>query len=221
VAFFYALRKGYQTEAILLSAVASGTRIIGVLLLLPLFYEKFLEITHKYINLRIIFSFLSLSLGSLGLICYMWFLYLNYSDPLYFFNAQEAFGAGRSSDNFILLYQVIYRYIKIFLTIDLTSMVSYTVTQEFLSSMIFLGLLLWGYKLKIRSSYLLFSLIAYIIPTLTGTFLSMGRFVLILFPAFMVMAIKLPDKIYKIVLVLFAIFLFLNTMLFTRGYWIA
>src|SRR5690606_35295086 len=114
VAFFYAIRKGYQSEAVALAAAASGAGIIGSVLTGCLVFEKFLETKYIIFKPRILLSYLSLGLGSLGLLCYMWYLHVHFSDALYFLNAQEAFGAERSSDKLILLYQVIYRYIKIF-----------------------------------------------------------------------------------------------------------
>lgn len=220
VASLYAMRKGMQTEAIVLAAFASATRIIGVFLLFALVYEKFVQLGRE-IRLKDIPKYLPFSGAAGGLLGYMWYLGQNFSDPLYFLNAQPAFGADRSSDKLILLYQVIFRYAKMFATIDWRSLLFYTVNLEFWSAMIFLALLIIAWRQKVRLSYLLFAAPAYLLPTLTGTFSSMPRYVLVLFPAFIVLA-KIKNKSWsRLILVVSAILLAINTLLFTRGYWIA
>jgi hypothetical protein len=145
----------------------------------------------------------------------------NYSDPLYFIHAQAGWGASRSVDKLILLYQVFYRYIKMILTFNLDKFFYFTVILEFLSGLIFLILLILAYLKKIKLSYLLFTAFAYVLPTLTGTFSSMPRYVLILFPCFLVLGM-IRTKWVKTVLYLFSfILLAMATILFTRGYWIA
>jgi hypothetical protein len=150
----------------------------------------------------------------------MYYLHRNFSDALYFLTAQPAFGAQRSSDQFILIYQVIFRYVKMFLTVTPNSLLFFRVNQEFWISIVFLILGIIAFR-KIRTSYAIFSMLAFITPTLTGTFSSMPRYVLISFPVFMLLGMIKNQFVVKILYTIFVILLGINTMLFTRGYWVA
>lgn len=226
VGSFYAYRVNNYKEAILLSAFASATRIIGVFMLPSLLHEHYLlkknklgtDLKHK---LRTYLSFLSVGFSASGLVAYMTYLHRIHGDALYFLSAQPAFGAERSSDKIILLYQVIYRYVRMILSVDPYSLLFYTVNLEFWSSIIALILLCVAVYQKMRPSYLIFSFGAYFLPTLTGTFSSMPRYVLLLFPIFIVMAQIRNKWMFRTVLVIFTILLIVNTILFTRGYWVA
>lgn len=222
-ASFYAIRKQNFTLSILAAALASATRIIGVFLLPALLYERWTQLKsqHKKLTPTIIFKNLApFSLSISGLLAYMYYLHTHFSDALYFLTAQPAFGAQRSADKLILLYQVIFRYTKMIFTVDPTSILYYTVTQEFIFSLIFLVLSIWAFK-KVRPSYAIFGLLSYITPTLTGTFSSMPRYVLLLFPAFITLSLVTNPHHRRWIIRVSVILLLINTILFTRGYWVA
>ena len=167
----------------------------------------------------LIFNLLPILLMSLGLLYYMRFLSINYQDPLMFLHVQPVFGAQRVADKIILLYQVFWRYFKMIATTKIDPLY-FTVWLELLSAALFLGLLVFAYLKKIRLSYLIFAVLAYITPTLTGTFSSMPRYVLVLFPCFIAMAL-IKNRIMKILLFTFYfLLLVVSTIFFTRGYWI-
>lgn len=218
---FYCMRTKRQNWAIVFGALASATRIIGIFLLPALLYEKYQQLHAKSPKQATnIVEYLPLLGVALGLLSYMLFLQLQYGDALYFVHAQPAFGAQRSADKLILLYQVIYRYLKMIVTVDWSSVLFYTVLQEFISSMVFLGLTIFSF-IKVRRSYAIFALLSFILPTLTGTFSSMPRYVLLLFPAFIVLGQIKNKRIVYGLYAISAILLALNVLLFTRGYWIA
>jgi hypothetical protein len=77
---------------------------------------------------------------------------------------------------------------------------------------------------KIRESYLVYLLVGYIIPTLSGSFSSLPRYVLILFPAFIMLSKLLScgkERTVNSYYLLSAVTLFIATALFVRGYWIS
>ena len=226
---FYAARKKHWWLAGILGAFASATRIVGIFLLPALLWEWweqrktqnskiskaccFAIKTQNLINLVFIF------LIPLGLLFYMRQLAINYNDPLMFFHAHSAFGAGRSIDKLILLYQVFWRYFKMMATTKIDPLY-YTVWLEFLTAAGFLALLVFSYLKKIRISYLIFAALAYITPTLTGTLLSMPRLVLVLFPCFISLAL-IKNKLFHILLfVTCCLLLAVTTIFFTRGYFV-
>ena len=120
----------------------------------------------------------------------------------------------------ILIYQVFWRYLKMILTSKL-DFLYFAVWLELLVAIGFLVLLVLAYRAKVRPSYIIFSVLAYFIPTLSGTFSSLPRYCLILFPAFIYLGMLKSKFIRTIILAVFGILLVASAMLFFRGYWVA
>lgn len=210
----------------ILIGLSSATRITGLFLLVPftLKYISFYKLNNndEKKDKKAIFRLAWLTVICIsGLLAYCLYLLKEFNDPFYFATVQSKFGASRQTDRIILLYQVIWRYIKMFLTVERTSLLFYTISQEFIISMLFLGLLIVGYYKSIDKSYLHYSLLSFILPTLTGNLSSMPRYVLVLFPAFLVLNKIIKKRWKNIVIIVFLIILVINSMLFLRGYWIA
>lgn len=188
LSFLY-LSKGKKIFFGIFAALASATKLIGVFLLVPL-----------------------------GLIAYMIFLQKNYNDALFFIHSQPAFGAGRSGGDLIILPQVYWRYLKIFLTVPILTYDYFIAFIEFFMFNGSLYLVYIAWKKKLPESWLLFSLAAIIGPTLTGSLSSMPRYVLVAFPIFIALA---SSKNRKIIFIISYLFFCLFTILFVRGYWIS
>ena len=98
----------------------------------------------------------------------------------------------------------------------------FAVWTELLASILFLALSVFAY-LRLRFSYFVFMVLAYITPTLSGTLSSMPRYVLTLFPGFILLAL-LAEK-YRWLKIIYpiigGILLIIATILFTRGYFVA
>lgn len=214
---FYLLRKKKYFAAGIIGALASATRITGIFLVPAFLYEIAQSRKLKAKSLKHFSAFLP----SIGLLSYMWFLKSRFNDPLLFAHVQEGFGGGRTTGKLVLLYQVFWRYLKMVLTVDRTNPLYFTIWLEVLSALLFLGLIVFAYFKKIRKSYLIFAVLAYILPTLTGTFSSMPRYVLGLFPCFIAVAL-IKNKFFRFFWLAISLgLLFACTMMFTRGYWIA
>jgi hypothetical protein len=228
---FYAARKKHWWLAGVLGAFASATRIVGIFLLPALLWEWWeqrknqnspaspSEAGRAKLKTQNLINLVFILLIPLGLLFYMRQLAINYHDPLMFYRTHSAFGAGRSTDKLILLYQVFWRYFKMMATTKIDPLY-YTVWLEFLSAAGFLVLLVFSYLKKIRISYLIFAVLAYMTPTLTGTFLSMPRLVLVLFPCFISLAL-IKNKLFRLLwLVTCCLLLAVTTIFFTRGYFV-
>lgn len=224
--FLMARQKRWNLASILVVS-ASATRIVGVLLVPALLVELWLQTPPK--NKRNFGSFLKKSykkiivilLGALGLLSYMFYLWKAYHDPLFFLHLQKDFGAGRQT-SLILYPQVVFRYLKILLTARPFDLKYYSYVQDFIVGVGgMLGLIL-SYK-KIRLSYLVFAIGAFLVPPLTGTFSSMPRYILVCFPVFIWLALLIKNKPYFkfFVMTTFLLLLILNTMMFVQGYWVA
>jgi len=216
---FYAARKNRWLMAGILGGLASYTRLVGIFLFPALLYEWWSgrEVRNEKWELR---NMLKVFIIPAGLLIYMKFLWQRYGDPLMFFHVQPFFGAERSSSRIILIYQVFWRYFKMIFTTKLDPLY-FAVWLEFLVAISFLVLLVLSYKNKIRVSYLIFGLFSYIVPTLSGTFLSLPRFVLTLFPCFILLGTTKNKPLKVFLLVLFGFMFIVSASLFFRGYWVS
>lgn len=215
---FYAARKRWWLVAGFLAMLATATRFVGIFLfpalIVEYFYQKKIKIKHFLKEAWGIF------LIPLGLLAFMYYLNSFSADPFAFVHTQPAFGANRSGGEIILLPQVIFRYIKIFLTVPLTNYDFWIALLETISfSAVFITLLL-NYK-KVRLSYSLFSLLVIIAPTLTSTLSSMPRYILAAFPIFIILGCSENKFIKYLLLSISLVLLTVLTALFSRGYFVA
>lgn len=213
---FYFARRGQWELAGVLGALSAATRFTGIILFLVLLIEWLTK--EKKINLK----FLPLFLIPVGLLTYMYYLQQTTGDPLAFLHTLTWFGEQRSSSP-ILLPQVFWRYLKMLVDIPKNDVLFFAVSMEFVVALWFLILSFIGF-VKLRISYALWLFLGYLVPTLSGSFSSLPRYVLPLFPAFILMSIFL-DKQSMLVkvgfLTIFFVVLGVATALFTSGYWVA
>lgn len=233
VASFWAASRKQWWLAGMIAAFASNTRVVGVFLVPALMLElwqqehqkltSFLKAKHwlnflkkKWLQL------IAISIGSLGLFGYMFYLHLTFDDPLFFLHVQSEFGGGRQ-ESLITYPQVIWRYLKILVTVrPLVSWSYLGIVQEFVAGTLGLVLIAWTAR-KARWGVTLFSLLAFILPTLTGTFSSMPRYILVLPSIFLGFAFLLEKQAWVrwAFLIGSTGLLLLNTILFLQGYWVA
>jgi Gpi18-like mannosyltransferase len=215
---FYFLRHGKSVYGGVLGAISTAVRIIGVALA-PAFFIEFLQDKRKNF-----LTLVNIVLIPTGIGVYIYYLYTKTGDPFNFLSTVSIFGAQRSS-SFIFLPQVFYRYFfKIIPSVSYSYFPNvFTTYLELFAGILFLGLSILSFW-KLKAGYATYLSLGYLIPTLSGSFSSLPRYVLVLFPAFILMAmyIKSWPKVWKVLLfgVLF-IGLGLATSLFARGYWIS
>ncbi len=217
---FYLARRGNFLVASILAAFASAARVVGVVLLPVLLIEYFLKSKNK--NLFVAAE--TILISPLGLVVYLYFLLKQTGDPLIFLHQVSIFGEQRSS-TLILLPQVIYRYVfKILPHVTYYYFPNvFTTYLEFIIGILFLALIIYGFW-KLRISYSIYALLVYLVPTLAGSFSSMPRYVLVVFPVFILVALflsKVP-RVYKYILFsVMLILLVFSTAMFWRGYWLS
>ncbi|MGI5828491.1 MAG: hypothetical protein ACOX6V_05725 [Patescibacteria group bacterium] len=235
LAVFYGIRTKRWKLAALAGIVATATKVTGVFLIPAFLYElhqnKLVKetVSNKYktiitrvkIYVKSNFHLLWGIVPLIGLLAYMHFLNTRFNDPLMFVHVQESFGAGRQTDTLILLYQVFWRYFKMFVTVDKHNPIYFTIWLEFLSTISFIALFIWGYIKKVRVSYFIYAVPALLLPTLTGMLSSMPRYVLVLFPGFIALSLVENKRFQWGILAVFSLLLVICTALFTRGYWIS
>ncbi len=221
VAAFYCLRKDRWIFAGLLGGLSTATRLVGIFLLPAMIVELWQHRKQEGgLNTKQIMSPL---LVPLGLIFYRLFLKSTTGDPFMFYNLQQLSGEQRAQE-LILLPQVFWRYIKMLVTVTRSDPIYLTILLEVAIGLLGLFSLVWGYTKKVRPSYLLFLFLGYILPTLTGSFSSLPRYVLVLFPLFLILGLFLASRgrVFKVLsLAISVILLAIETTLFIRGYWVA
>ena len=217
---FYTARTNHWLAAGIFGLLASYTRVTGVLLFPALLYEWYQVEKNKISKLEKIKNLLPVFLVPLGLISYMKYLGNEYRDCLLFLHVQPFFGAERSGSRIILIYQVFWRYLKMILTSKL-DFLYFTVWLELLVAILLLIVFAYSIKKKIRTSYLVFAILSFFVPTLSGTFLSLPRFALAFFPCFIYLG-TIKNKVIRIsLLTIFGITFLISSVLFFRGYWLS
>jgi len=211
----YLLRKDKLIFGAIIASLASAARVIGGVLLPVLIVEMIVQRKR---------NFLAIIIAPLGVLTYMYYLLKQTGDPLIFLHQVTIFGQQRSS-RLILLPQVFYRYI-----FEILPHVTYsffpnvfTTYLEFTCGIIILLLVIFAF-FKLRISYSIYALLAYLIPTLAGSFSSMPRYVLAIFPVFILSAIylnKIPKIYTYIIFSVMLLLLIISESLFWRGYWLS
>lgn len=238
LASFYFARKKKWWLSGLCGMFASATRITGVFLLPALIWEWKLD-KFRLVNwneqfksnkkifqrsikiISIVMRSPILYLIPLGLISYMIYLQLTFGDALYFWHAQPVFGAQRTGGQFIFPLQVVWRYFKILTSISIKNYQFWTAFWELSSFFFALFVLVIAHIKKVRLSYLIFSWLVILIPSLTGTFSSLPRYMLTAFPIFIVIGSIHNKRILYLISIFFIVLLIIFTSNFIRGRWVA
>jgi len=226
IGFFYFLAKENYPYAFLFAFLAPLTKLIGLFLIIPIgifLISKYRAGKPRPYIFTLLFPLMGLSVYSL-------YLYLNGQHPLSFLTLHSTFGAERST-HMIFLPQVYYRYLKIFTRAAFNYQYFIAVVEFFFFNLTLMLLILDLRKIlgkKERGQFFfnrlslnLFSFTNILLPTLTGTFLSVPRFSLLSLSLFCYLA-EIESKIVKMVTV--SLFILLHIILlafFTQGYFVS
>lgn len=216
-AFYFAIGKNWKIS-LFLGMLAVVTRPVGVFLILALGVEYLDQIKFdwKKINLKEVIWFL---ITPLGLLFFMYKVFLDYKDPFFFIKTQGYWHRSntflnpldvltKNTQNLFILYNTMY-----FQFIAL--MVDYIFTVIFLITSIFI------FK-KLSKSMGIYTFLLTFLPLSTGSLASESRFVLVLFPFFILMAKWGENRLVNFAYLLFgALFLSLFTVVFINGGWLA
>lgn len=216
LATFYTARKGKWFLGGILGAIASATRVFGILLLPALLIEAW----QSKVPLKKSFW---MFLIPLGFMAYMYYQWRYFADPLAFYHLQPLVGE-QHQQGVVLLPQVFYRYLKILLNINLTNMATLGILLEVVTGILFTALPIYGYFKKMRLSYIFYAFVGFLLPTIQGSFSSVPRYVLALFPSFIALSLlisKYPTFKKIIIIGFFLVWMLIEASLFVRGYWVA
>lgn len=229
---FRAYQRRHFGKLLLFGGLLSATRLVGAVAItaiaLDFLYQSWQQKTYR----QLVFwrQLLIIAVSNWGLVAYGLYLQITFGDPLLFVHVQSVHFSGRQTDKLITIPQVIYRYGKMFFANIPLSWKTYALTQEFIFSLLALALLIiiaikaWREKkMPLPLVWWLFSVGAFVLPTLTGSFASMPRYLLacICLPAFLAI-IFAQKKIWgQIFLLCCWCLLSINLLLFIAGLWVA
>lgn len=227
LSFYFARKKSFLLAG-LSAALASATGITGLFLWPALIYEfwlaygnKLLSFPRRWESIKYLPKVISLLLPPLGLLFFLRFQIIKLS--LGFFPAllNSTFN-GRSVDKIVLIHQVFFRYIKMLIFTDHLDPLFFTIALEFICAIGLFFVLIFSFK-KIRFSYWLFTLLTFLLPSFSGSFMNLPRYTLAMFPVFIFLAGWLERQhpfvrlSYYSICIIGTIF---SITFFTRGYFI-
>jgi Gpi18-like mannosyltransferase len=212
---FYFSRKKQWLPAGIFGALASLTKVVGIILLPVLLVEYFLQ------KQKSVKAFLGIILVPAGTILYAVYNFVRWGNPLYFLAAQGELNNGRSVAPVILPPQLMYRYIKILFTVSPTQYDWWIAFLEF--GVFWLGVIfvyvLW--RKKARLSYLVYVVLGILAPAMSGTLTGFPRYILPLFPLFVALS-GVKNRTFQVLYVGISFLLsFTLLALFARGYYVA
>lgn len=176
---FYAMRTRRWLLATFCIMLASIARLPGILLIIPLVHEMYVQ--------RVWWQTYSLMLLTpLLILMYSWFNFVTWGDPLYFVHAHSALGNSRETSGLVFPLVTVWRYVKILFTVSPTTYDYFVAVVEFLHLLIASAGVLYiswlSYKGKMRTSYVLFTWAVLSLPVLSGTLSGFPRYMLVAFP---------------------------------------
>ena len=185
VASFYHARRQQGSAASIWGMLAGLTRPSGIIMLGILLVE-YLE-QRKFNLAKMKANVLNLLLIPGGLGIYMYYLYQKFDNPYLFAFAQDAW-SRQTMFSFSHFWNTISRYFDTLMSPQHENFALYlTHSLDFIFFVVFAALSI-VVLIFMRRSYGLYMLLYLLIPAITGTFMSMGRFTLALFPAFILLA---------------------------------
>ena len=227
--FYYARKRNWLLASVLIM-FAAVTRLSGLLLLIPIVYEYFvlevgsikkIKFSQAFFkNHKQVFLFCITPLLLLG---YAYLNFVTWGDFLYFVHAHAALGNSRETVGLVFPLVIIYRYLEILFTVSAQQYEYWIAVLEFISLwFISYGIyLVW--KLKLRLSYLLYSIAMVLLPLFSGTLTGFPRYILPVFPVFIALSILLEKHtgIKFLVILVSALLQALLLALFVRRYFVA
>jgi len=210
VAAFYYARRGRWAMAGMWGLLASMTRVTGVLLLLPLGWEYLSQKNYSLRKLKPSLVWLALVPG--GLLLYIAYLYYAFGRPLAFAETQ-AIGWGHELTP-----------IWGSITGDISFLMNQSepwVIYELAATALLAVLTLIAVR-KLPGSYTIYMIMSLFLPLMGGTTKSVSRYLLVVFPMFILLGMFTKRRPVFIILSAVSILLLaVATMAFVTGRWVA
>lgn len=217
IACFYYARKNKWAAAGIFGFFTALTRPQGIILFPILLLEYLEQREFKFKKIR--FNLLWTLLLPTGLSLYMYFLKINFKNPFLFISAQNSWDRNLNI-TLISIWNTLSEYFHNFFFPGKNSFAHHI--SENLDLLFFLSFLILSFFIffQLRMSYGFYIFLSLLLPLLTNTLLSIGRFSLVLFPAFIFLAKISKNQIIQYGITLLFVGLFtIYTILFVNWYW--
>jgi Gpi18-like mannosyltransferase len=198
--FYFAFEKKYFWAGVV-GFLASLTRVSGILLFLPILLQFIITEGYDFRVLKKSWPLMFIPLGTALFFIYHW---IYFGDPFLFFRIESAWGRSFSlnTDHFILFSRA--------------SVANFSLDIFYL----LFGIFIISHLLKLKKyPYALYVASTIGVAVASGTLMSIGRYVLVLFPIYIVGA-SIKNEITKYLwIIISAMLMALNTYLFVNWYW--
>lgn len=207
IATFYFLQKKNLLLATIFASLASATKISGLAVVLALLIDIKLNQGFTRKNWFVLLS-------PLGFVFYCWFLFNQTGDPFYFLTAENHWQRYLTVPG-VSFWEAIEN-----LTSGSFDLNHFNMLIDLIFAVFGLGLILRSFRF-LPPVYSFYGLLSLAFPLFTPTLTSMPRFLVVLFPVFILLALiknKYTLLIYQIIsLMILSLFI----SLFINGYWVS
>lgn len=190
----------------LISTLIMGLSIIVILI----FLKRNLDINRIYNR-----KFIYLCLSILPLLTYLLFLYITQNDFIAFYHNENAWGR-----KLVFPWDTPIAYFVSLKNSNFFILGGAQLLLEFAFFILFLCLMLYS-LFKLRLSYIVFFLIAFLMPVSSGTLTAIHRYGLVIFPVFILLAMTPNKYFFTLWLLLSTMFLGLISVLYINAYWVS
>ena len=207
LATFLFLRKGNLLLAVITAALASTTRVVGVALVLALIIEVWTKQGINKSNWYVL-------LAPVGLIIYCWYLFNQTGDPFYFTVAQSHW--QRILTPPLLSF---WETLRSLVTPNFITQ-NFNAFLDLIFAIFGLGLVARAFRFLLLS-YSVYGLISVLLPLFTPSLSSMPRFLLPIFPIFILIALIKKQYVFFAYQIISLMLLSAFAILFINGYWVS
>ncbi len=206
VATFFFYRRGNFFSATLAAALASGTRVEGLAVALGFLAQVWVS---GGINRKNWFVFFA----PLGLLIYCWFLGQKTGDPLYFITAQNHWLRSLTAPGLGF-----WEAIKNLAAGDFTK--DFGGFLNLIFAAFGLGMILRSFRF-LPFGYSIYGFVSILLPLFTPSLLSMPRFILLMWPIFIILALVKNKYFLFCYGIISTMLLGIFTVMFVNGFWVA
>ncbi|MDD3190922.1 MAG: mannosyltransferase family protein [Candidatus Pacebacteria bacterium] len=201
-AFYYGMEKNFVRAGIF-GMLVSLTRITGILLFIPLLWEFFRSCDFKLKNCKSP-NILPLFLIPLGTLIFFLYHYFRFGNFFLFLDVEKAWGRAFSLQE------------EHFQFLTSPAIVNFLLDAFFVIFILAVTSLVFK---KLRFSYGLYMLSTVALAISTGTLMSVGRYFLILFPIYILLASVKNQYVRQAWILASTLFFAMYTILFVNNYW--
>jgi len=201
-AFYYGLKKKFLYAGIF-GLFASLTRVTGILLFIPLIWE-YLKNNDFKLKSVVSLKILPIFLVPLGTFAFFLYHYFKFGNFFLFFEVQKNWGRAFTLQK------------GHFDFFSNPAIVNFILDVFFI---VFVSIILYFVFKKLRASYGLYMLATIAVALSTGTFMSIGRYILVLFPIYILLASTKNQYLQQTWIFISTLLLAIYTILFVNNYW--